>query len=318
VALKLIFMGTPVFAAEALKAVSESPHEVLAVYTQPPRPAGRGRAERKSDVHRLAEQLGLPVRTPTSLKRAEEQVAFADLCTDMGADLGVVVAYGLILPQAVLDAPRLGCVNLHASLLPRWRGAAPIQRAVMAGDELTGVEVMRMEAGLDTGPVLATETARIYPFDTAGTLHDRLAELGADLLVRTLDAIERGEATETPQAEEGVTYAKKIDKAEARIDWTRPAAELDRAIRGLSPFPGAWFELTAGGETRRVKALNSKLEPDAETKGAAPGTVLDDALLVAAGDGAVRLTQLQREGRKPQDAEDFLRGQKVERGAVLG
>ncbi len=312
-ALRLAFMGTPEFAIPALTEIVAAGHEVAAVYTRPPRPAGRGQAERASPAHALAASLGLPVRTPASLKTAEEQAAFAAL----DLDVAVVVAYGLILPQAVLDAPRLGCVNLHASLLPRWRGAAPIQRAIMAGDALTGVQVMRMTAGLDEGPILLSETARILPSDTAGSLHDRLAVAGAQLLVRALAALEAGRLGATPQPAEGVTYAAKIDKAEARIDWTRPAVAIDRLIRGLSPTPGAWFELASDKAPARVKALACALEADAETGGAPPGAVLDDALLVATGDGAVRLTRVQREGRKAQDAAELLRGMPIAPGTVL-
>jgi len=305
-------MGTPEFAVTSLRAIVAKGHEVAAVYTQPPRPAGRGRAPRKSPVHDCAEELGLTVRTPASLKSEETQAEFAAL----NLDLAVVVAYGLILPQAVLDAPRLGCINLHGSLLPRWRGAAPIQRAIMSGDAMTGVQVMRMEAGLDTGAIIMTQATRIFPFDTAGALHDRLAELGAELLPRALVALERGEAEERPQAEDGVTYAKKIDKAEARIDWSRSAVEIDRQIRGLSPFPGAWFELKTQKGTVRVKALECAL--DAETTAdAAPGQALDDALLIATGQGAVRLTRLQREGKRAQFATEFLRGSPLAPGEQL-
>jgi methionyl-tRNA formyltransferase len=245
------------------------------------------------------------VRTPKSLKGADEQTAFAAL----NLDLAVVVAYGLILPKAVLDAPRLGALNLHGSLLPRWRGAAPIQRAIMAGDRVTGVQVMRMEEGLDTGPVLATAETPIDFEDNSSTLHDRLSRLGADLMRYTLDKLERGETQETPQSEEGVTYAHKITPAEARIDWTRPAREIDAKIRGLAHSPGAWFELDGA----RVKALHSRLGQGA----GAPGEAIDDALLIACGEGAVRLLKIQREGRAALDAETFLRGQSVPAGARL-
>jgi methionyl-tRNA formyltransferase len=312
-ALRLAFMGTPDFAVPSLTEIVAAGHEVAAVYTQPPRPAGRGQAERRTPVHELAASLGLSVRTPASLKPPEEQAAFAAL----DLDVGIVVAYGLILPQGILDAPRLGCLNLHASLLPRWRGAAPIQRAIMAGDALTGVQVMQIAPGLDEGPILLSETTRIFPTDTAGSLHDRLAAAGAQLLVRALAALEASRLEATPQSTEGVTYAKKIDKAEARIDWTRPAVEIDRQIRGLSPAPGAWFELPGAKGPVRVKALLCALEPDADTRGAAPGTVLDDALLVATGEGAVRLTRLQREGRKPQEAGELLRGMSIAAGTRL-
>jgi methionyl-tRNA formyltransferase len=304
-ALKLIFMGSPDFAVPSLEALLAAGHEIVCVYSQPPRPAGRGQAERKTPLHLLAEARGLPVRTPRRLKNLDEQQAFAAL----GADLAVVVAYGLILPKPVLDAPRLGCLNLHGSLLPRWRGAAPIQRALMAGDNVTGVMAMRMEEGLDTGPVLLAESVPISARDTAATLHDRLAAAGAPLLVRAAAMMERGAAQFTPQSAEGVTYAEKITPAEARIDWTAPARETDLKIRGLSPFPGAWFTLNGA----RVKALLSRAE---EGKGA-PGAALDDSLLIACGDGAVRLLRVQREGKGAMAAEDFLRGAPVRAGEVL-
>lgn len=296
--MRLIFMGTPDFAVPALDALHAAGHDVACVYTRAPQPAGRGQKERPSPVHARAAALGLPVRTPRTLRDPAEQAAFAGL----GADVVVVVAYGLILPQPILDAPARGCLNIHASLLPRWRGAAPIQRAVISGDAETGVAIMAMEAGLDTGPVLVSEATAIGPHDTAGTLHDRLAALGARLIVDALARLDR--LAPVPQPEAGVTYAAKIDKAEARVDWTRPAAEVDRLIRGLSPFPGAWTGI--GGA--RVKLLLS--EPAAGS--GPPGTVLDgDAAAgptVACGDGAVRLLRLQRAGRGPQDAADFLRG----------
>jgi methionyl-tRNA formyltransferase len=304
-ALKLIFMGSPDFAVPSLEALRAAGHEIVCVYSQPPRPAGRGQAERKTPIHQLAEARGLPVRTPRRLKSLEEQQAFAAL----GADLAVVVAYGLILPQPVLDAPRLGCLNLHGSLLPRWRGAAPIQRALMAGDKVTGVMAMKMEEGLDTGPVLLAESVPIAAQDTAATLHDRLAAAGAPLLTRAVAMMERGAAQFTPQSAEGVTYAEKITPAEARIDWTAPAREIDLKIRGLSPFPGAWFMLNGA----RVKALMSRAE---EGKGA-PGAALDDSLLIACGDGAVRLLRVQREGKGAMAAEAFLRGAPVRAGEVL-
>ncbi|MCX7644498.1 MAG: methionyl-tRNA formyltransferase [Rhodobacteraceae bacterium] len=292
--MRLIFMGTPDFAVPALEALVAAGHGIAAVYTRAPRPAGRGQAERPSPVHARAAALGLPVRTPATLRDPDAQAAFAAL----GADAAVVVAYGLILPQPVLDAPRHGCLNIHASLLPRWRGAAPIQRAIMAGDAATGISIMRMEAGLDTGPVALTESVPIGPGDTAGDLHDRLARLGARLVVEALARLP--DLAFVPQPEAGATYAAKIDKAEARVDWTRPAPEVDRQIRGLSPFPGAWTVI--GGE--RVKLLASRL---ADGQGA-PGEVLDAAPTVACGTGAVRLMRLQRAGRAPQEAEAFLRG----------
>ncbi|MCB1353209.1 MAG: methionyl-tRNA formyltransferase [Rhodobacteraceae bacterium] len=301
--MRLIFMGTPDFSVAALDALVAAGHEILCVYSQPPRPAGRGKKPRPSPVQARAEALGLPVRHPVSLKGAEAQADFAAL----GADLAVVVAYGLILPQAVLAAPARGCLNIHASLLPRWRGAAPIQRAIMAGDAETGVCIMQMEAGLDTGPVLLRESLAIGPEDTAGDLHDRLAGLGAELIVAALAELDglRPEA----QPEAGVTYAAKIDKAEAKIDWSRSAAEIDRQIRGLSPFPGAWAEI--GGE--RVKLLLSTV---ADGSGPA-GTVLDDDLRVACGTGALRLLRLQRAGKGAMAARDFLRGFPVAAGDRL-
>ncbi|MBV0892458.1 methionyl-tRNA formyltransferase [Paracoccus sp. Z118] len=289
--MRVVFMGTPEFSVPALQALAAR-HEVVAVYSQPPRAAGRGQKPRPSPVHAAAEALGIGVRTPERLKGAEEQAAFAAL----GADVAVVVAYGLILPQPVLDAPRLGCLNIHASILPRWRGAAPIHRAVMAGDRETGVAIMQMEAGLDTGPVLAEARTGIGPTDTTGDLHDRLAGLGAALIVETLD---RMPLPAVPQAEDGVIYAAKIDKAEARIDWTHPAAEVDRLIRGLSAFPGAWCEI--GGE--RVKLLRSRF---AEGQGA-PGEVLG-GFTIACGDGAVEVLEAQRPGKRPMGAAEILRG----------
>jgi methionyl-tRNA formyltransferase len=298
-------MGSPDFAVPALAALIARGHDIACVYAQPPRPAGRGQQLRKTPVHAFAEARGIEVRTPKSLKKAPEQAAFAAL----GLDLAVVVAYGLILPKPILDAPKHGCINLHGSLLPRWRGAAPIQRALMAGDRVTGVQVMRMEEGLDTGPVLLTATTPIEPDDTAQTLHDRLAALGAPLLAEAVDQIASGEAVETPQAAEGVTYAAKIAPAEARIDWTRSAREIDRQIRGLSPFPGAWFEM----DGVRVKALMSRVG----VGDGPPGTLLDDALLVACGDSAVRLLRVQREGRQAMEASGFLRGSPAPAGLVL-
>jgi methionyl-tRNA formyltransferase len=309
--MRLAFLGTPDFALTTLRRIVAAGHEIACVYSQPPAPRGRGQALQPSPVHAFAEERGLMVRTPASMRDPAEIEAFRAL----GLDAACVVAFGQILPGAVLDAPRLGAFNLHGSLLPRWRGAAPIQRAIMAGDPVTGVEVMRMTEGLDEGPVLASETLRIGPLDTAGALHDRMAAAGAELMARTLADIERGVAVETPQGEEGVTYAKKIRPKEAKIVWTRPAAEIDRKIRGLSPFPGAWFSLPTGRQRPvRVKVLLSAFE-DGDGR---PGEVLDDRLLVAAGEGAVRLLRVQREGRGPQDAEAFLRGQRVGAGTILG
>jgi len=306
--MRIAFLGTPDFAVPALAELAAAGHEIAAVYAQPPAPRGRGQAVRPSPVQAFAETLGLPVRTPASMRDPEVVAAFQAL----DLDAAVVVAYGQILPAAVLDAPRLGAFNLHGSLLPRWRGAAPIQRAVMAGDPVTGVQVMRMTPGLDEGPILLSESVRIGPLDTAGTLHDRLSAVGAHLLPRALAALERGGIQDTPQDSDGVTYAKKITPDEARIDWSRPAAEVDRHIRGLSPFPGAWFEV-AGDKAVRVKALLSHLGEGA----GAPGTVLDDKLLIACGQGAVRLLTVQREGKSVQDAETFLRGFPLHTGALL-
>ena len=305
--LRVVFMGTPAFAVPTLTEIVGRGHDVAAVYTRAPARAGRGMRERVSPVHAAAARFGLEVRHPASLREDDVIADFEAL----DADIGVVVAYGLILPQRILDAPREGCLNLHASLLPRWRGAAPIQRAVMAGDAETGVCVMRMDEGLDTGPVCLMERVAIGADETAGALHDRLAVLGADLMVRALAALARGSLAATPQADEGVTYAAKIDKAEARIDWRRPAGELHDHIRGLSPFPGAWF---AGPDGRRVKVLRA-----AKADGAgAPGTVLDDALTVACGEAALRLVELQREGRGAMAAAELLRGYPLVPGTVLG
>ena len=301
--MRIIFMGTPEFAVPALEALAEAGHEIVAVYSQPPRPAGRGRKDRSSPVQARAEALGLPVRHPASLKSSEVQAEFAAL----KADVAVVAAYGLILPQPVLDAPGRGCLNIHASLLPRWRGAAPIQRAIMAGDAETGICIMAMEAGLDTGPVLLRAPMPIGAEETAGELQARLARMGAELIVEALEQLDA--LVPEPQPAAGVSYAAKIDKAEARVDWTRPAEEVDRQIRGLSPFPGAWCEI--GGA--RVKLLGARL---AEGSGA-PGEALDDALTVACGVGAVALTRLQRAGKGAQEAPDFLRGWPVARGTRL-
>lgn len=289
--MRVVFMGTPEFSVPALHAIAAR-HQVVAVYSQPPRAAGRGQKPRLTPVHQAAEQMGVPVRVPLRLHDADEQAAFAEL----GADVAVVVAYGLILPQPVLDAPRLGCLNIHASLLPRWRGAAPIHRAIMAGDAETGIAIMQMEAGLDTGPVLDQARTPIGGHETTADLHDRLARMGADLIVDVLDRLPLGA---TPQPVAGVTYAAKIDKAEARIDWSRPAAEVDRLIRGLSPFPGAWCEIA--GE--RVKLLRCRVVPGA----GAPGAILS-GFTVACADGAVEVLEAQRPGKKPMGADELLRG----------
>jgi methionyl-tRNA formyltransferase len=306
--MRIVFMGTPDFAVPTLAAVLAAGHEVVAVYTRAPQPAGRGMEERKSAVHRYAKGAGLTVLTPRSLKDAAQQQAFADL----RADAGVVVAYGLILPKAVLEAPRSGCLNLHASALPRWRGAAPIQRAVMVGDAATAASIMRMDEGLDTGPVCLGEAVPIGPDMTAGELHDALSERGAKLMVEALAAIARGALVCTPQPEEGVTYAAKIDKGETGIDLTRSAREVHNHVRGLSPFPGAW--LTAGDKGERIKVLRTRLAPGS----GAPGTVLDDALTVACGEGAVQLLELQRAGKKPMTAAELLRGFPLPAGTRVG
>ena len=289
--MRLVFMGTPDFSVPALHAVVDAGHEVIAVYTQPPRPAGRGKKDRPSPVHRAAASLGIEVRHPKSLKGSEAQEAFAAL----DADAAVVVAYGLILPEAVLNAPAHGCLNIHASLLPRWRGAAPIHRAVMAGDAETGVCIMKMEAGLDTGPVLLQRRTVIGAEETTGDLHDRLSNLGADAIVEALETWPRA----VPQPDDGVTYAAKIDKAEARIDWSQSAVEVDRLIRGLSPFPGAWC--LASGE--RLKLLRSRV---VEGQGA-PGDVLD-GFRIACGHGAVEIVQAQRPGKRAMPAGEVLKG----------
>ncbi len=301
--MRIIFMGTPDFSVPVLDALVEAGHDIAAVYTQPPRPAGRGKKERPSPVHARARALGLTVRHPPNFRDPAETDAFAAL----EADVAVVVAYGLILPQPVLDAPRKGCLNIHASLLPRWRGAAPIQRAIMAGDARTGVCIMQMEAGLDTGPVLLRRETEIRPDDTAGSLHDRLSEMGATAIVAALANLDS--LTPTPQPAEGVTYAAKIDKAEARIDWSRPAVEIDRQIRGLSPFPGAWCEQ----DGTRLKLLLSRVSAGQ----GAPGTVLDDSLTVACGKGAVQLLRLQRAGRGAMETAEFLRGTPLKAGDRL-
>ncbi|WP_092496555.1 methionyl-tRNA formyltransferase [Faunimonas pinastri] len=302
--MRIVFMGTPEFSVPTLMDIIGQGHEVVAAYTQPPRPAGRGMAETRSPVHEKAERFGIPVFTPKSLRNSEAQDIFASL----DADVAVVVAYGLILPPGVLEAPRDGCLNLHASLLPRWRGAAPIQRAVMAGDGETGIMVMRMEEGLDTGPVCMAERLAIGPDETAGSVHDRLSALGGDLMVRALGALERGALNSVPQADAGVTYAAKIDKAEARIEWSRPASEVHNHIRGLSPFPGAWCEMEIGGKPERVKILRSTLGTSSGAAEGEPGAVLGDDLSVACGNGAIRIIELQRAGKKPMSAEEFGRG----------
>lgn len=308
--LKVVFMGTPDFSVPTLSEILGAGHDVAAVYTQPPRPAGRGMALKPSPVHAFAEAAGLEVRHPTSLKDEAAAHAFEAL----EADVAVVIAYGLILPQRILDAPRYGCLNMHASKLPRWRGAAPIQRAIMAGDEETAAMVMRMEAGLDTGPVCLGERVAIGPKMTAGELHDRLAHVGADLMVRALAALERGSLEEVAQSDEGVTYAAKIDKAESAIDFTKSAADIHNHIRGLSPFPGAWFEIMHEGKRERIKVLRSEIiELDGDQ--GPPGTVIDERLAFACGKGAIRCLELQRAGRKPMRLDEFVRGMPVGEGS---
>jgi methionyl-tRNA formyltransferase len=307
--MRIIFMGTPDFAVPSLRAILASGHEVVAVYTQPPRQAGRGMALRPSPVQQEAERAGLDVLTPARLQSAEEQARFAAF----GADAAVVVAYGIILSRPILDGTRHGAFNLHASLLPRWRGAAPINRAIMAGDRESGASIMQLDQGLDTGAVCLEARVAIGRDMTAGELHNALAASGATLLVHALSALEHGELDCRPQAESGVTYAEKIVPSETRIDWSRPAPEVHDRIRGLSPYPGAWFEVEIGGKRERIRALRSTL---AEVSGA-PATVLDDHLTIACGEGAVRLTQVQRAGRKTMTADEFLRGVPLGVGVTL-
>lgn len=301
--MRIAFMGTPDFSVPVLQALVDAGHDIVAAYSQPPRPAGRGKKNRPSPVQSKAEALGLTFRCPVSLRTPEALVDF----TALNADVAVVVAYGLILPQSILDAPKLGCLNIHASLLPRWRGAAPIHRAIMAGDPETGVCIMQMEAGLDTGPVLSCHAVLIGDTDTTFQLHDRLSILGADAIVQTLADLDQ--LTPVQQPVEGVTYAAKIDKSEAAIDWSKSAIEVDRLIRGLSPFPGAWFEM----EGTRVKVLGSTLVD----QGGIVGRVLDDELTIACGDRAIRLTKLQRAGKSAQDAGQFQNGWPMPAGTQL-
>jgi methionyl-tRNA formyltransferase len=307
--MRVVFMGTPQFAVPALSAIVGQGHEVVAVYTRAPQPAGRrGLALTPSPVERAAKQFAVPVFTPTTLRDAGK----AEIFRAHHADVAVVVAYGLILPRPILAAPIYGCLNLHASLLPRWRGAAPIQRAIMAGDTETGIMVMRMEEGLDTGPVGLAERIAIEADATAGELHDRLSELGADLIVGALAALARGSLRFYPQSESGVTYARKISKEECRIEWSRPAEEVHNHIRGLSPFPGAYFDADFGRGIERIKVLRSSLTPGEGR----PGTPLDDHLTIACGRGAVRLVNVQRAGKAPMDAASFLRGARLPLGAL--
>ena len=301
--LRLIFMGTPDFAVPTLRALAERGHEIVAVYTREAKPAGRGMKLQPTPVEQEARKLGIPVLTPKTLRTPEAAAEFAAF----QADAAVVVAYGMILPQAILDAPKFGCFNLHGSLLPRWRGAAPLNRAIMAGDAESGVMVMKMDVGLDTGDVAMTARLPITDTMTAVDLHDALAPLGAGLMADAMAALERGELTFVKQSEDGVTYAAKIDKAEARIDWSKPAAEVLRHIHGLSPFPGAWCELPIDGEPVRIKLLRC----EAARGGGEPGALLGDDLTIACGDGALRVLQLQRAGKQPMSAEQFLRGTPV-------
>ena len=306
--MRLAFLGTSDFAVPALKALVEAGHDVVAVYTRAPKPAGRGQQEQKTPVHQTADQLGLPVRTPRSLRNVDEAVAFKAL----DLDAAVVVSYGHILPKNFLDAPVLGCINIHGSLLPRWRGAAPIHRAIVAGDEQTGVTTMRMDEGLDTGPMLLAESTPISAADTAATVHDRLADMGAKLIVSTLDGLVRGTLQAVPQPADGVTYAHKLGREEGALDWRRPAAELERKVRGFHPWPGSWFEL--GGE--RIKVLEASLA----LAGGAPGTVTvmrDGFPVVASGLGGLKLLKLQRPGKSAMAADAFLRGYNLPAGTVL-
>ena len=307
--LRLVFMGTPDFAVPTLSALAAHGHEIAAVYTRAPKPAGRGMKEQVTPVEREARRLDLPVLTPKTLRTAEAAETFRA----HKADAAVVVAYGLILPQPILDGTRLGCFNLHASLLPRWRGAAPINRAIMAGDDASGVMVMKMDAGLDTGDVAMAERLAVTDSMTASDLHDALAKVGAALMVRAIDALERGEMNLVPQGADGVTYAAKIDKDEARIDWTKPAREVLRHCHGLSPFPGAWSEIELDGQPVRLKILRGEL---ASGRGA-PGEMIDANLTVACGEGAIRILELQRAGKQPMMADVFLRGTRLPEGSRM-
>lgn len=307
-ALRLIFMGTPDIAVPSLAALIEAGHQIACVYSQPPRPAGRGQKERPSPVQAYAEGKGILVRYPTSLNTAEVQQEFAAL----GADAAIVIAYGLILPQAVLDAPRLGCLNIHMSLLPRWRGAAPLQRAIMAGDSKTGVTIMQMDAGLDTGAVLSGETVPITLETTAESLHDSLAEIGARLVTKTLDELDAGHLVAQSQSDDGATYAKKLSREDGRLDWHDDAVQIHRQIRALNPWPGTWFE--RDGERIRVLAAM----PVDSAAANPPGTVLDEGATIACGKGAIQLIRLQRPGKSALDADAFLRGYTLPAGTVLG
>jgi len=307
-ALRVVFMGTPEFAVPSLSEILAAGHDVVRVYTQPPRPAGRGKQLRKSPIHQFADIMGIAVETPQSFRKPR----VIDALQDLDADVACVVAYGQILPKRALAAPKYGCLNLHGSKLPRWRGAAPVQRAIMAGDTETAAQIMQMEVGLDTGPILLSETVAISADDTAGTLHDRMAQIGAGLWPRALAALQRGALNPSEQVGEP-TYAAKIDKSEARINWAMSAQNLDTLIRGLSPFPGAWCELPAKKGVERAKIHLAQVEDGT----GAPGTVLDDELLIATGDKALRVLRVQAGGKSVMDAADYLRGRPVARGTQL-
>ena len=313
--MRVIFMGSPDFAVPILAALIEAGHEIAAVYAQPARPAGRGQREQPCPVHQYAKENNLTVRTPPSLKDETTQHEFASF----KADVAVVVAYGLILPKQILDAPRLGCVNVHASLLPRWRGAAPIHRAILAGDTTSGVTIMQMDEGLDTGAMISAETVAITPTTTADELHDSLAALSVKMIVTALDDLDTGKATPKPQSDDGVTYAKKLERGEGRLDWHKTASELERAVRALNPWPGTWFMLPGeeknAKETIRVKVLAARVIND--NKGKKSGAVIDDQITIACKEGALRLERLQREGKGAMDAAAFLRGTELPAGTTL-
>lgn len=304
--LRIAFMGTPDFSVAPLQALIDAGHDVVAVYSQPPRPAGRGKKLRPGPVHQFADGAGIPVFTPTTLKGENEQAAFADL----NLDVAVVVAYGLLLPKAILEAPKYGCVNIHASLLPRWRGAAPIHRAIMSGDAETGICLMQMDEGLDTGPVLVRESLSIEPHDTTATLHDKLATLGAEMISPAVEGLAADTLSAVTQSNEGVTYAKKIEKEEARIDWSISALEIDRLVRGLNPFPGAWFSV----DGTRIKVLSGKV---LEISAAQFGRTLDDRLTISTGDGAYQVTKAQRAGKGAMGVCDLVKGFPVPKGTVV-
>jgi len=307
--MRIAFMGTPDFAMIALLALLAAGHDIAAVYSQPPRPAGRGQKPRLSPVHALAEQRGLPMHTPRSLRDPTEQAAFAAL----NLDAAVVAAYGLLLPPAILEAPRFGCLNIHASLLPRWRGAAPIQRAILAGDNETGITIMQMDQGLDTGAILLSESSAITAEDTGGRLHDRLAGMGARLILTALDRLASGQLKPKPQPVEGATYAAKLTREEERLDWRRPASDLQRQVRAFSPSPAAWCDMA--GE--RIKVLEAEALSGSGSGSAAPGTLLDDRLTIACGEGALRLLRVQRPGKAVMDSAAFLRGFRLSVGSLL-